>query len=153
MVLGHRWLSMESRTNVSPIQIQIEVDETAITLLYLDGRSVHYRAPIRDESTSVRAAQTYEIHVLVTDREQTHGYMTYINDLDTTDDILRATGVGRVLLADGASATIHQGVTAQRDGETIEVNVRDTVVPGTVYVFVEHQLEERAYRLGTTGSA
>lgn len=138
---------MQARTNVSPVQLPVDVGSEDVTLEYLDQRLVSYRAPVVERDGPVNALHTYEIHVLLTDEAGEAGYMTYLNDLDTVDDILESTGVGRVILEDGETVTLHPGVTASRDGETIAIETASEVVEGRVYVFVEHQLEERAYRL------
>ncbi len=138
---------MQPRTNVSPVQLPVDIGTDDVTIEYLDRRLVSYRAPVVERDEPVHAVHTYELHVLVTDATGEAGYMTYVNDLDTTDDILESTGVGRVILDADESVSLHPGVTASREGETITIQLTTSDLDSRVYVFVEHQLDERAYRL------
>ncbi len=138
---------MAARSNVSPVPLQLEARDPGIAVRYLDGRLVEYATPIADADHEVGANITYAIHVLVTDESETEGVMVYLNDYDTSDDVLESTGVGRILLEEGESASVYPGVTASRSGDRIDVGADAAAVAGSVLVFVENQLEERAYRL------
>lgn len=144
---------MRHRSNVSPAPLPVERGEDGVTVEYHDGRRVRYAGPIEVAEERVSATTSFEIHVLVADPAFTEGIVVYINDYDTRDDILDATGVGRVLLADGAVEAIYPGVRAGRSGETIEVSVDPDLSDAWVYVFVENQLNERAYCLVTPKGA
>lgn len=135
------------RSNVSPSPLPLEDRDDGVALRYLDGRVVEYRGPIQDREPPVHAALTYAVHVLVTDPDQEEGIMVYVNDYDTSDAVLKSTGVGRILLEDGGRESIYPGVETEREGERVAVEVDPEAVDGRVYVFVENQLEERAYRL------
>lgn len=138
---------MAARSNVSPVPLQLEPRDQGIAVRYLDGRLVEYAAPIADADDAVGANITYEIHVLVTDEAETEGIMVYLNDYDTSDDVLESTGVGRILLEQGESAAAYPGVMASRADDRVEVAADPEAVEGSVLVFVENQLEERAFRL------
>lgn len=138
---------MRHRSNVSPDPLPVEATDAGIVLEYQDGRRVEYGATSRRPSGDIEATTAYEIHVLVTDEAPTEGVMVYVNDYNTSDDILESTGVGRLILGDGEQAAVYPGVTARRDGERITISTDAEAVEGRVYSFVENQLDERAYRL------
>lgn len=138
---------MEARSNVSPVPLTLHPGESQMTLEYLDGRRVEYEAPLETQSGSVSANVAYEIHVLVTDADETEGIMTYVNDYDTSDEILESTGVGRVLLDVDDREALYPGVTARRSADQITIDVEADAIDGSVYAFVENQLDERVYRL------
>lgn len=144
---GPRGARMRHRSNVSPEPLPVEREEAAITIEYRDGRRVTYRGQPEERDGSVTATMGYEIHVLVTDPAVTEGMVVYVHDTDTSDEILRHTGVGRVLLDEGAEAAVYPGVHAARGRDRIEVVADPDAIDGRVYAFVENQLEERAYRL------
>jgi hypothetical protein len=73
--------------------------------------------------------------------------MLYINDLNTHDDILEETGVGRVMIEDGEEETLFAGVTARAEAHRIEVEADLSVVDGRVFVFAEDELSERSYEI------
>lgn len=136
---------MEARSNVTPNPLPLEIEDSTISIQYQDGRVVTYHGPIEERDATVSATLTYEIHVLVTDG--TEGSIVYVNDYDTSDEVLEATGVGRVIISESDSASVYPGVTASRRGERITIEVDRGAVAESVYVFVENQLEEHAYQL------
>lgn len=138
---------MAGRSNVSPVPLRLEPRDPGIAVRYLDRRVVEYTTPLAEADDGIGATITYEIHVLVTDEAETEGIMVYLNDYDTSDDVLEATGVGRILLEEGESAAVYPGVTASRTDDRIDVAADPGAVEGSVLVFVENQLEERAFRL------
>lgn len=144
---------MQHRSNVSPVPLPVERESDRIRLTYLDGRVVTYRGPFDDRDGGVRANRSFAVHVLVVDPESEEGVMTYINDYDTSDDILESTGVGRVLLAEGESEAIYPGVTARLSGETIDVRVHSAVGQVNVYAFVENDRGESAVKLTGSGTS
>jgi hypothetical protein len=84
----------------------------------------------------------------VTDPTETEGVMVYVNDLRTHDDILEATGVGRVILDPGESEELFPGVTVRRlGGGRNEVEADPAVARGRVFVFVEDEMGEASYEL------
>jgi hypothetical protein len=73
--------------------------------------------------------------------------MVYVNDRKTHDEILEATGVGRIVLGTDESAEVFPGVTARMDGHAVVVEADLTVAGGRVFVFEEDDLGERAFEL------
>lgn len=138
---------MRHRSNVSPVPLPINRTDDAIDVTYLDGREVTYHGPFESRESTVQANQSFAVHVLVIDRDSDEGVMVYINDYDTSDAILESTGVGRVIIADGAHEVIFPGITASRSGEWIDVSI--TADPGDVdiFVFIENDRGESHVRL------
>jgi hypothetical protein len=85
--------------------------------------------------------------VLVTDPSGTEGVLTYVNDRKTHDDILRESGVGRVLLEGGEETELFPGVTVAVDGYAVVVSADHDVVDGRVFVFAEDATSEHRYEL------
>ena len=144
---------MRAHSNVSPAPLPVDQSGAGISIEYLDGRRVTYHADPEDTESDVEATITREVHVLVVDPRGEEGVMVYVNDYDTDDEILEATGVGRVLLSDGDVERIFPGVTATRQGERILIDIDEESFDGWAYVFVENQLGEHAYRLATPSDA
>lgn len=138
---------MHARSNISPVPLLVQPGDTDIVVTYTDGRAVAYGDPIESRSGTVKANLAYEVHVLITDQDGTEGIMVYVNDYDTSDDILESTGVGRVLLDTEESEALYPGVTASRSTDQIMIDVDESAIDGSVYVFIENQLDERAYQL------
>lgn len=138
---------MRHRSNVSPAPLTVDRDGDGIEVRYRDGRTVRYADPVPADGERIAANTAYEIHALVTDPDGSEGVMVYVNDHDTSDDILESTGVGRLLLEPGEEAAIYPGVTAARSRERITVRADPDAIDGSLYVFVENELEERAFRL------
>jgi hypothetical protein len=62
----------------------------------------------------------------VTDPSGTQGVLTYVNDLKTHADILRDTGVGRVMLDKGEQTTVFPGVTVRNEAHRVVVDADDS---------------------------
>lgn len=144
---------MRGRSNVSPVPLPIDRTDEGIAIEYLDGRSVQYGTPVDAPDPPVESTTSFEIHVLVVDADRDEGIMVYINDYDTVDEILEATGVGRILLGDGDSEAVYPGVRVSREGERIAIAVEEGLADAWVYVFVENPVDERAYRLAHPAGA
>ena len=144
---------MTYRTNVSAVPLPVRRSDDTIEITYLDDRVVTYPGPFQDEGTSLTANRTVEIHVLIVDNEFSEGMMIYLNDYDTVDDILESTGVGRIILDDGATESLYPGVRGSRQGERITVEVDTNAETAGVYVFVESQLKQDAYELQSVTAA
>lgn len=129
---------MRHRSNVSPVPLSVERRPEEVVLTYLDGRVVTYAGPFEPRDGSVTANRSFAVHVLVVDHDTDQGVMTYVNDLDTSDDILESTGVGRVILDDGDREVLYPGVEVRRSGEEVTVTTDETVDDAAVYTFIEN---------------
>uniref|UniRef100_UPI00261F1518 DUF5796 family protein n=1 Tax=Halorientalis sp. TaxID=1931229 RepID=UPI00261F1518 len=88
-----------------------------------------------------------DTHVLITDKTETSGIMVYVNDLRTHDDIIKESGVGRVILEDGEADELFPGVTVQDRQMRVEVSVDYDVTDGRVFVFEEDEMGERSFEI------
>jgi len=138
---------MSTRDEIAPSTLGVELTADGIAVEYLDGRSVFYHGVPEKVSDGVRTAPGKDVHVLVTDPDETEGVLVYVDDRKTADEILESTGVGRVLLADGESSAVFPGVTVTRDGYQFEVEVDRETVGGRVFVFEEDEMGEWSYEL------
>jgi len=141
---------MEGRSEVAPDTLPVELQEEGVLVEYTDGRELLYRGvPERVPGTLVTPPGK-DIHVLVTDASGTRGVLVYVNERRTEDEILRDTGVGRVLLGREERTTVFPGV-AVRDvgnGLRVEVEVEDPdAVDGRVFVFAEDGMSEHSYEV------
>ena len=142
-------MDMSARNDVPPDTLGVELSDDGVAVEYLDGREVFYRGVPTATEDRVRAAPGKDVHVLVTDQTETQGIMLYINDLNTHDDILEETGVGRVMLDPGEAESLFPGVDVRMDGYAIEVEADPEVARGRVFVFEEDQLGESSYEFVT----
>jgi len=138
---------MSARNDVPPSTLGIELREDGVTVEYLDGREVFYRGVPETVEGSVRTAPGKEVHVLVTDESETQGVLVYVNDLNTHDDILEGTGVGRMLVDQGEETVLFPGVRAAATSHRVEISVDFAVADGRVFVFEEDELGERSYEV------
>jgi len=138
---------MSARNDVPPDTLGVELTEDGVAVEYLDGREVFYRGVPTATEASVTAAPGKDVHVLVTDETETQGIMLYVNDLNTHDDILEETGVGRVMIDDGTEETLFQGVTARAASHRVEIEADLSVVDGRVFVFAEDEMGETSYEI------
>ena len=144
---GGRVVSVVERSAISPATLGVHQSEEGIEIEYLDGRRVRYRAPPTPQSGSIDAPRTSHVHVLVRQPDLDEGIIVYLNDHKTSDAILASTGVGRVLLEAEERVTLHPGVTVTASQEQLTVEIGPSAESEEVFVFVETQLDERAYRL------
>jgi len=138
---------MSARNDVPPDTLGVELTENGVAVEYLDGREAFYRGVPRTVEGSVRTGPGKEVHVLVTDATETQGVLVYVNDLNTHDDILEETGVGRVLVDEGDEESLFPGVVAEVDSHRVEVEADVSAVDGRVFVFEEDELDERSYEI------
>jgi len=138
---------MTFRDEISPDSLPIELQADGIEVEYRDGRSVYYRGVPAKREGSVRTGPGQDVHVLVTDPTETEGVLTYVNDRTTHDDILRDSGVGRVLLETGEETTVFPGVAVANDKHRITVDADVDTVDGRVFVFAENEMGERSYEI------
>jgi len=138
---------MDSRGDVPPDSLPVELTDTGIEVEYRDGRRAFYHGVPTPVEGSVTTAPAKEVHVLVTAPEETRGVLVYVNDLNTGDDVLESTGVGRVMLDRGESETIFPGLEVTERGMRVEVTADPAVVDGRVFVFEEDEMGERRYEI------
>jgi catechol 2,3-dioxygenase-like lactoylglutathione lyase family enzyme len=138
---------MSQRSDVAPSTIGVELDPDGVFVEYLDGSEVLYRGVPETRAGTVRCQPGKEVHVLVTDPDETEGIMGYVHDRKTHADILESTGVGRVVLEPGEETELFPGVTARADGHAIEIEGDPDAAGGRVFVFEEDELGERSYEI------
>ncbi|MFB6178339.1 MAG: DUF5796 family protein [Halorientalis sp.] len=138
---------MSIRDEISPDSLPVELQDDGIAVQYKDGRSVYYRGVPAKHEGSVRTAPGKDVHVLVTDPTGTEGVLTYVNDRKTHGDILRDSGVGRVLLDSGETTTVFPGVSVLDEQHRIVVEADLATVDGRVFVFEEDEMGERSYEI------
>ncbi|MEF8852782.1 MAG: DUF5796 family protein [Haloarculaceae archaeon] len=138
---------MSARNDVPPDTLSVDLREDGVAVEYLDGREAFYRGVPEAVEGSVRTAPGKDVHVLVTDESGTRGVLMYINDLNTHDDILEGTGVGRLFVDEGEEAVVFPGVRARDEAHRVAVSVDFAVTDGRVFVFEEDELGERSYEI------
>jgi len=138
---------MSARNDIPPSTLGVDLTEDGLVVEYLDGREAFYRGVPEAVEGSVRTAPGKDVHVLVTDESEARGVLMYINDLNTHDDILEESGVGRLFVDDGEEAVVVAGVRATNETHRIEVSVDFAVADGRVFVFEEDELGERSYEV------
>jgi hypothetical protein len=143
---------MTTKSDVAPATLTVRLADGGVLVEYLDGREVFYHGVPERVEGDLRTAPGKDVHVLVTDEEGTEGVLVYVDDRMTVDDVLRDSGVGRVLLADGDSEELFPGVVGERDGHYHEVHADPGVVDGRVFVFVEDEFGEQSYELVPEGA-
>ncbi|WP_276260929.1 DUF5796 family protein [Haloglomus litoreum] len=140
-------MSSANRSDVPPETVGVSLDPEGVEVTYTDGRSVFYHGVPEKAEGRVISAPGKEVHVLVTDPTETEGVMVYVNDRKTDDEILEATGVGRVILERGETDSIFPGVEATNKGYRVQVEADPEQARGRVFVFVEDELSEQAYEI------
>ncbi|ACV48459.1 MULTISPECIES: DUF5796 family protein [Halomicrobium] len=138
---------MSARNDVAPETLSVELTEDGVVVEYTDGREVFYHGVPERVEDSVVAAPAKEVHVLVTDPNETEGVLLYVNDLNTHDDILEETGVGRIMLDTGEQEEVFPGVTITDTSMRVEVEADPETARGRVFVFVEDEMGERSYEI------
>jgi len=138
---------MTSHSEVSPDTLAVELTADGVEVEYADGRRVFYRGVPEAVEGPLMPPPGKDVHVLVTDDDDTHGILVYVDERTTEDEILEATGVGRVLLGPDDETTIFPGVTVSRGQVRVEVEADHETVDGRVFVFAEDARNERSYEL------
>jgi hypothetical protein len=144
---GERPAMSRNRSDIPPETLGVSLEPEGVEVTYTDGRCVFYHGVPTKVEASVTSAPGKDVHVLVTDPTETEGVMVYVNDLKTHDDILESTGVGRVMLEDGETASLFPGVDASSAGYRVEVDADPETARGRVFVFVEDEMGERSYEI------
>ncbi|WP_226013124.1 DUF5796 family protein [Halomicrobium salinisoli] len=138
---------MSHRTDVPPDTMGVELREDGVVVEYNDGREAYYRGVPQKVEGELTTAPGKDVHVLVTDPSETQGVLVYVNDLNTHDDILEDSGVGRVILDDGEEDELFPGVVVSDSEMRVTVDVDHETVRGRVFVFEEDELGERSFEL------
>jgi len=138
---------MSEPRDVAPSTLPVELTEDGIAVEYLDGRQVFYHGVPTAVEESVTTAPGKEVHILVTDPDETQGVLLYVNDLNTGADILEETGVGRVMLSAGETATPFPGVEVTQRSMRVAVTADLETARGRVFVFEEDELGERRFEI------
>lgn len=143
---------MQNRSDVAPSTVGVDLRDHGVAVEYLDGRETLYHGVPERVSGTLRTGPGKETHVLVTDPTETEGVMLYVNDLNTHDEILEDTGVGRVMLDAGEEEEVFPGVTVRRvEGHRTAVTADPAVARGRVFVFVEDEWGEQSYEFVSEG--
>ena len=143
---------MKGHSEVAPATLSVSLLEHGVEVEYIDGRSVLYRGVPEAVTGPLRTRPGREIHVLVTDG--TDGVLVYVEDRTTEDEILEATGVGRLLLGDDGEKEVFPGVRAARVGEfRTEIRADPTVADERVFVFAEDEWGEDGFEFVADGDA
>jgi hypothetical protein len=137
---------MEGYSEVSPDTLPVELTENGVTVEYTDGREVLYRGVPTREEGSLQTPPGKDVHVLVTNEQETHGVLVYVNERTTEDVILENSGVGRVLLEKGERTSVFPGVEVEDLRYRVEVSVDETL-DGRVFVFAEDEMGEQSYEV------
>jgi hypothetical protein len=138
---------MSARNDVAPETLSVDLTEDGVVVEYKDGREVFYRGVPERVEERVVAAPAKDVHVLVTDPNETEGVLLYVNDLNTHDDILEDTGVGRIMLETGEEEEVFPGVTISDTSMRVAVEADPETARGRVFVFVEDEMGERSYEI------
>lgn len=138
---------MGRRSEISPDTLRIALEPEGIEVEYMDDRSVFYHGVPEKTSGSVLAPPGAQVHILITDPTETEGAMIYVNDRKTADEILRNTGVGRVLVESEEERSIFPGVTVCQSGYQVEVASDPSATRGRVFVFAEDERAERSWEI------
>jgi hypothetical protein len=150
---------MSQRNDIAPDTLDISLEPEGVEVRYTDGRSVFYHGVPTKVEKSVTSAPGKDVHVLVTDPTEETGVMVYVHDRATDDEILRSSGVGRVVIDRDRTESLFPGVEATNAGYRIEVEADPETARGRVFVFVEDELGESSYEIvapteePTTGGA
>jgi len=138
---------MPPRNDIAPDTLDISLEPEGVEVRYTDGRSVFYHGVPTKVEGSVASAPGKDVHVLVTDPTEETGVMVYVNDRATDDEILKSSGVGRVVIDRDDTESIFPGVEATNAGYRIEVTADPETARGRVFVFVEDELGESSYEI------
>lgn len=140
-------MSAPTRSDVPPTTLSVDLVEEGVVVEYTDGRNTLYRDAPESVDGTLSTAPGKQVHVLVTDPTETEGVMMYVNDFNTHDEILRDTGVGRVILEQGESEELFPGVAVKSTRERILVEADPDVAGGRVFVFVEDDWGEQSFEI------
>ena len=139
--------AMPRRSDVPPETLRVSLEPEGVEVAYLDDRSVFYHGVPEKREGGVVCGPGRDVHVLITAPDEREGVMVYVNDRATHDDVLESTGVGRVLLDGGETASLFPGVAATNHGYRVEVTADHETARGRVFVFAEDEMGEASYEL------
>jgi hypothetical protein len=142
-----RRLAMSTRSDVSPDTLGIELRPEGVLVTYADDREAFYHSVPEKVEGTLTTAPGKQVHVLVTDPTETEGVMIYVNDLNTHDEILESTGVGRIVLDPGEETSIFPGVVLRDTDPRVEIEADPETARGRVFVFEEDGITERSYEI------
>jgi hypothetical protein len=142
-----RTADMSRPSEIAPSTLPVELTDGGISVEYLDGREVFYHGIPAKAVGSHETTPGTEVHVLVTDADGTEGVLTYVNDRKTDGEILEDSGVGRVLVGEGETASLFPGVTVTRNGFSFEIDADFDTVDGRVFVFEETDMQEKRHEV------
>jgi hypothetical protein len=134
-------------SDVPPDTLAVDLVDGGVVVEYTDGREVFYRGVPERVEAPHQTAPGKVVHVLVTDASETQGVLVYVNERRTEDEILDASGVGRVMLGEDEMSTLFPGVTIHGGSLRCELTLERDLVDGRVFVFEEDQFEERSYEV------
>lgn len=145
---------MHSRANVSPSTLTVRLLDHGVEVDYLDGRTVCYRGIPEPVVPPLRIRPGCPVHLLGTDTDGEEGALVYAGDRRTETPILERTGVGRVVLSPGDSATPIPAVTVERiDPNRLVVDADPGAADGRIFAFVEDDRGESQYELVAADAA
>lgn len=136
-----------ARSEVPPDTLGVSLVDGGIAVEYADGREVFYRGVPERVEAPHRTAPGKQVHVLVTDATETRGVLVYVDERRTPDEVLRASGVGRVTVTAGETTALFPGVSVRGRELCCELALERDRVDGRVFVFEEDQFEERSIEL------
>jgi hypothetical protein len=138
---------MTSHSDIAPDTLAVALTADGVEVEYADGRQVFYRGVPEAVEGPLTPPPGKDVHVLVTDADEAHGILVYVDERTTEDEILESTGVGRVLLDPDDETSIFPGVTVRRGDLRVEIEADHATLDGRVFVFAEDGMGERAYEL------
>lgn len=138
---------MSARNDVAPSTLGVELTSDGIYVEYTDGRRVFYNGVPEKVHGPLRCRPGTTAQVLVLDPTETEGVLVYVNDLNTHDEILESTGVGRVLLDAGEEEELFPGVTVRDKSMRVQVEADPETARGRVFVFEEDEMNERRFEI------
>jgi len=97
---------MSAHNDVAPDTLGVELTEDGIAVEYNDSRTVFYHGVPKKADGKLRTAPAKDAHDGRHRRLGDPGILVYVNDLNTHDDILEDTGVGRIMLDDEGGRTV-----------------------------------------------
>lgn len=138
---------MSHHSDVPPDTLGVSLEPEGVEVEYTDGRQVFYHGVPEKAEGSVLTPPGKGVHVLVTDPTEREGVLVYVNDRKTHDDILRDSGVGRVLVPEGETESLFPGVEVENRGLRMRVFADPEATRGRVFVFAEDEVSEHAYEI------
>ena len=130
---------------VHPVKLNAEISVDGINIRYLDGRTAKYESEPHKVEKCIRCQPGKDVHVVTI--QEGVGEVVYVDELKTDHKILESTGVGKYLVPSAELVEIFEGVTARKEGHSIEICANFELVNGRVFVFQEDEFGELAHEL------